>query len=122
MSYAVFLTDLNNATIHWVIWDLPAATRMLPAGLPNTATLTTPVTGMQAHHVPFFGTADSGYRGPCPNGMLHTYQFEVVALDVATLPTLTTTSTPIDVHGQTNMHALAHGDLTGMSSAAAAGQ
>jgi Raf kinase inhibitor-like YbhB/YbcL family protein len=125
LSYAVLLTDLANSVIHWVIWDIPAAPRTLPAALPNGASLTAPagVAGAkQAHHVPFFQAADNGYRGPCPSGALHNYQFEVHALDVATLPTVTTSSTPPDVKTQVTAHSLAHGDLTGMSTATMAGQ
>jgi hypothetical protein len=125
LSFAVLLTDLSNATIHWVIWDVPATTRALPAGLPLTPTLTTPVEvagAKQAHHIPFFGTADNGYRGPCPGGALHNYQFEVHALDVATLPTVTNASTPPDVHTQILAHSLAFGDLVGTSTAAMSGQ
>lgn len=125
MSFAVLLTDLANSTIHWVIWDIPAATRALPAGLPLTPMLTMPAAvagAMQAHHIPFFGTADNGYRGPCPSGALHNYQFEVHALDVATLPGVTSASTPPDVRTQILAHSLGFGDLVGMSTASMAGQ
>jgi Raf kinase inhibitor-like YbhB/YbcL family protein len=122
MSYSVVLTDLTNSTIHWLIWDLPAAPRTLPAALAHDPALTAPAGAKQVHHVPFFGTADNGYRGPCPSGALHTYQFEVHALDVATLPTVTTASTPPDVKAQLTAHSLAHGDLTGTSTASMAGQ
>jgi Raf kinase inhibitor-like YbhB/YbcL family protein len=121
-SYAVVLTDLANMTIHWLIWDIPTATHALPAALPNTATLTNPAGAKQAHHIPFFGMTDNGYRGPCPSGAQHTYQFEVHALDVATLPTVTTTSTPPEVKVQITAHSLAHGDLSGISTASPRGQ
>jgi Raf kinase inhibitor-like YbhB/YbcL family protein len=122
MSYAVLLTDQTIDTIHWVIWDIAGATHALPAALARDAALTTPPGAKQAHYVTFFGTADNGYRGPCPSGNLHDYQFEVHALDVATLPIVTTASTPVDVKAQLLAHSLAHGDLVGTSTASMAGQ
>ena len=63
LSYAVVLTDLANMTIHWLIWDIPAAPpHALMAALPNTATLTNPAGAKQAHHIPFFMNNDNGYR------------------------------------------------------------
>jgi Raf kinase inhibitor-like YbhB/YbcL family protein len=125
LSFAVLLTDLSISTIHWVIWDIKATTHALPADLLLTPALTMPadVAGaMQAHHVPFFGTTDNGYRGPCPSGALHNYQFEVHALDVAMLPGVTAASTPPDVRVQILAHSLGFGDLVGMSTASRAGQ
>ncbi len=122
MSYAVLLTDLANSVIHWVIWDIPAATHALPAALALDPSLPSPAGAKQAHHVPFFGTADNGYRGPCPSGALHNYQFEVHALGVATLSGVTTTSTPPDVKTQVTANSLAHADLTGASTATMVGQ
>src|SRR5499427_3001622 len=78
MSYAVDLTDMTNGAVHWVIWDLPANTTSLPAALPGDATLTTPVMGKQLHRAAFFG-AGFDYRGPCPNGNVHNYRFQVNA-------------------------------------------
>ncbi len=81
MSYGVALVDMSNGYVHWVIWDIPAATTMLPGNLPETQMLTTPVMAQQINRF----TGD-GYFGPCPSGQTHTYVFEVYALDVATLP------------------------------------
>ena len=113
MSYAITLTDMTNGFVHWVIWDMPATTTSLPGNLPKTSrTLTTPVMGQQVNRF----TGD-GYFGPCPSGSLHTYVFEVWALDVATLPNVPTTPMPEDVRTQLMAHVLATGTLSGTSNA-----
>jgi len=116
MSYAVILTDLNNAFVHWAIWDIPAGTRELPANLPVANTLTTPVMATQVHFQ-FAPAGEGGYFGPCPSGNLHTYEFEVHAIDVATLPGVSTTSMTTDVKTAALAHGIAHGDLNGTSAA-----
>jgi Raf kinase inhibitor-like YbhB/YbcL family protein len=113
MSYAIVLTDMSNQLVHWVLWDIPTATMSLPAALPGTATLTSPAGAKQVH---VNGTGN-GYYGPCPMGQTHTYQFRVHAVDVATLPTVTTTSSTTTVRDQVMMHSIAHGDLSGTSNA-----
>lgn len=120
LSYALVVTDLTNAAnIHWVVWDLPPSTRSLPALLPGTPTLTTPVSANQVdlRTSPDAGTPMNGYFGPCPRGNLHSYGFTVHALDVAVLPGVTTTSRSADVKPIVLSHTLAMGTLTGTSSA-----
>ncbi|HVY38057.1 MAG TPA: YbhB/YbcL family Raf kinase inhibitor-like protein, partial [Polyangia bacterium] len=112
MSYAVALVDMSNTFVHWVIWDIPPATTMLPGNLPKTQVLTTPVMAQQVNRF----TGD-GYFGPCPSGSTHTYVFEIYALDVATLPNVTATSTPETVRAQLQAHDLAVGTLSGTSNA-----
>jgi len=116
MSYAVILTDLTNTFVHWAIWDIPATTQMLPAGLPSGATLTTPVSARQVNRFSSYS-----YFGPCPSGTDHTYQFEVHAVDVAMLPvaaTIPTTPAGIaTVRTAILNHTLGHGDLSGVSNA-----
>lgn len=119
MSYAVALTDLSINAVHWVIYDIPAATTSLPGTLPPDTTLTTPVSAKQIHKTEFFG-AGGAYRGPCPSGNLHNYQFEVSAIPTATLAGITATSTVENVKAAVVAAARAHGDLTGMSNASAA--
>jgi Raf kinase inhibitor-like YbhB/YbcL family protein len=119
LSYAVDLTDMTNSAVHWVIYDIPAATTALPAALPGDTTLTTPVSAKQIHRAAFFG-AGGAYRGPCPNGNLHNYRFQVNAIGTATLAGVTGTSTSDDVKGLVQAASLAHGDLNGTSSARAA--
>ena len=61
---------------HWVIFNIPAATRELAEGIPNKDTLQD---GTQQ------GKNDSGtigYSGPCPpRNTLHHYRFNYYALD-----------------------------------------
>ena len=64
MSYAIVLTDMTNMYVHWAIWDIPMATRSLPAALPNPYMLTAPAGAKQAS---FGGNSDHGYQGPCPS-------------------------------------------------------
>jgi Raf kinase inhibitor-like YbhB/YbcL family protein len=116
MSYAVSLTDLSINAVHWVIWDLPMGTTALPAALPGDTTLTTPVMAKQLHKVEFFG-AGGAYRGPCPSGNNHIYQFEVNAIPTAALAGVTATSTVEQVKAAVQAASLAHGDLLGTSNA-----
>lgn len=58
---------------HWMAYDIPAATRALPGGLPDGTTLTTPVPLKQ---VP------QSYLGPCPGGAMDTYELRLYALEV----------------------------------------
>src|SRR6185312_5941238 len=112
MSYGLVLHDMTNDAVHWVIWDIPATTTSLPGNLPTTQKLTTPVMAQQ-HNT--FGS--DGYYGPCPSGSTHTYVFEVYALDVATLPSVTATSQTKTVRTTMMAHALAMGTLSGTSNA-----
>ena len=119
MSYAVVLSDLNNAAAHWVIWDIPSGITSLTAALPGDSPLTTPPVGAkQLHKFQFFG-AGGAYRGPCPgaNGP-HTYTFEVSAVPTATL-TLGASPTTEQIRVVLQAVALGHGDLSGTSSATA---
>src|SRR5262249_23855717 len=111
MSYGIALVDMTNGYIHWTIWDMPTTTMSLPAMLPTTMMLTTPVVAKQVHAF----TGD-GYSGPCPGASVHTYVFEVYALDVATLPNVSSaTVAPSAVRTQMMMHSLATGTLSGMA-------
>lgn len=68
--------DAPGGWVHWVLYNLPAATRELPERVPTTETL--PDGAKQ-------GLSDfkrSGYGGPCPPpGKLHRYFFKLHALD-----------------------------------------
>ncbi len=61
---------------HWLLYDLPAATRSLPPAVPPDETLQSGA--RQGRND--FGTV--GYRGPCPPpGRPHRYVFRLYALD-----------------------------------------
>jgi Raf kinase inhibitor-like YbhB/YbcL family protein len=112
-SYAIVLLDTANMRYHWAIWNIPASVLELPAALPAGATITTPVTAMQA----ITGTATPGYQGPCPSGATHTYVFTLYALDVAMLPASMGSSMAQAVSASLQSHILASGTLSGTSNA-----
>jgi hypothetical protein len=109
LSYAVRLTDKSNMLIHWVIWDIPAATTGLPAGVEQKANPAIPAGSKQAKA---YDNQTFGYLGPCPP-KVHTYEFAVIALDVATLPNVTTASTRAQVNVEILNHDLGTATLTG---------
>jgi Raf kinase inhibitor-like YbhB/YbcL family protein len=117
-SYAVVLTDLTNGYVHWVIWDIPAATTTLPAMLGSGATLNTPpeVNGAKQKNA-FSG---NGYYGPCPGAAppAHRYQFVVHAIDAMTLPSATTSMSTTNLKTLVLAHSIGTGELIGMSNAA----
>jgi Raf kinase inhibitor-like YbhB/YbcL family protein len=121
MSYTVALTDKTNGAVHWIIWDIPSTTTSLAAALPAGSPLTTPANAKQVHRTQFF-QAGTDYRGPCPMGALHTYEFQVNAIGTATLGGVTAgvLADPMNsdmVQGLAQGASLAHGNLTGSSSA-----
>jgi Raf kinase inhibitor-like YbhB/YbcL family protein len=107
MSFAIVLTDKSNMLRHWVLWDIPAATMSLPANLAKTSTLTMPAGAKQV------SIQNPGYAGPCPPTGTHTYEFALYAVDVATLPGVTTNSMPMAVETAILAHDLAKTTLTG---------
>ena len=109
LSYAVVLTDKSNNLLHWVIWDIPGAATGLPAAVENTANPASPAGSKQ---VKSYDNKTFGYLGPCPPNE-HTYEFAVFALDVATLPSVTTASTRAQVKVEILNHDLATTTLTG---------
>ena len=64
-----------------------------------------------------FNASSHGFTGPCPSGSLHTYQFQVYALSVATVPNLTTSSGAATAKTQIAASAIASGTLSGTSNA-----
>jgi len=109
-SYALVLTDMFQGLVHWVLWDIPTATRSLPAMLATTPVLTTPA---GARQMPVMGM---GYTGPCPSGTLHTYQFDLHAVDAAMLPVTAGASTT-QLKALVMSHSLAKASLSAPSSA-----
>lgn len=83
-SFAILLHDpephpqkgLYDVT-HWFIWNIPAAAKELPEGLPTDADLPD-----GAHQLKRGNPPKPGYFGPCaPPGPNHHYTFELYALD-----------------------------------------
>jgi Raf kinase inhibitor-like YbhB/YbcL family protein len=80
VTFVLLMEDVTGATFtHWVLFNLPAATRALPANIPPGGQLTS---GARQ------GTNDAhvvGYYGPCPalpRGKTDDYLFTLYALDV----------------------------------------
>jgi Raf kinase inhibitor-like YbhB/YbcL family protein len=104
------LTDKTfNNYLHWVIWDIAAGTTALPPGMEKTANPAVPAGSKQ---VKSYDGQTFGYLGPCPPNT-HTYEFAVFALDVATLPNLTTAATLAQAKKQILLHDLGSATLTG---------
>jgi Raf kinase inhibitor-like YbhB/YbcL family protein len=110
MGYAVVFTDTSPPPlVHWVIYDIGGTATGLPADVENTYA-PTDVPG--AHQTISYSPGIRGYLGPCP-GTMHTYQFEVFALDVATLPGATMATTRAQAVAIIETHDLASATLTG---------
>ena len=78
-SFALIMDDPDapgRTWVHWVLFNLPAATKSLPENLPKTDELA----DGSRHGVN--GEPKIGYEGPCPPpGPVHHYHFKLYALD-----------------------------------------
>ncbi|MGE5515533.1 MAG: kinase inhibitor [Bacteroidota bacterium] len=111
-SFAVTAYDPDAPTgsgwWHWVVFNVPTATRALPAGAGAGGAL--PAGAVQSRTD--FGTP--GYGGPCPPaGAPHRYVFTVHALDVDSLP-LDPQASAAMVGFMVNAHSLGHASLTAL--------
>jgi phosphatidylethanolamine-binding protein (PEBP) family uncharacterized protein len=80
LSYVVCLHDTSvgaNGATHWCLWNIPGATRQLPANLGREKMPDVPAGSSQDN---LFNT-DEGYVGPGARG--NVYQFRLYALSVA---------------------------------------
>ena len=92
--------------VHWVLYDLPAATRKLPEGVGKDPEL--PDGSRQGRND--FGKI--GYNGPCPpKGPAHRYFFKLYALDSKL--ELKPGSLKADVERVMKNHVLGHTELVG---------
>jgi hypothetical protein len=80
MSFAWTIYDATAQNTHFILYDIPAATTMLPANLPRGAMPTTPAGA--SWKSAFGGTP--GYEGPGGGGV-NNYQIVLWALKVAHL-------------------------------------
>ena len=77
-SFALICDDPDAAAgdwVHWVIYNLPAAARGLPAGVSTDSQLA------DGSRQGLNGWRTIGYRGPCPPSGTHRYIFKLYALD-----------------------------------------
>jgi len=92
---------------HWVIFNIPAASRKLPEAVPATA---------QLNDGTLQGKNDMGklgYGGPCPPpGRAHRYQFTIYALDKSL--DLKSGASKKELLSAMKGHILAQGQLTGL--------
>jgi phosphatidylethanolamine-binding protein (PEBP) family uncharacterized protein len=89
-SYAIVLQDLTNITggkpfVHWAMWNIPATTLMLPAGLEATAMPSVPAGSSQKS---FSGNGYQG-SGKCGN----VYEFVLYALPMTSFTPSANTQT-----------------------------
>jgi Raf kinase inhibitor-like YbhB/YbcL family protein len=107
LSYAIIFRDLSfDGFLHSAIWDIPTGTLSLPEDVSKVH---------EPEEVP--GAKQSkgyngqfGYQGPCPPDV-HTYEFTIYALDVASLPGLDQRSELEDVVAAVEAHDLAAATL-----------
>ena len=91
--------------VHWVVYNIPAASRALPEGVPKTAKLTDE--SMQGSN----SWQRLGYGGPCPPGGTHRYFFKLYALDtMLELPSVASKQRLLEVM---QGHILAQAELMG---------
>jgi Raf kinase inhibitor-like YbhB/YbcL family protein len=96
----------NKTVVHWVIYDLPAATRKLPEAVPKEAKLPDGSFQGQNSH------GKIGYSGPCPpHGVVHHYFFKLYALDKST--GLKPKATKAELEAAIKGHILAKAQLIG---------
>lgn len=80
-SFALIVDDPDapvGTWVHWVLYDVPAGARSVPAAVPKTETLAEPAGAKQGRND--FGRI--GWGGPCPpRGSRHRYFFRLYALD-----------------------------------------
>jgi hypothetical protein len=99
-SYAIVLHDLTNLMggkpfVHWVMWNIPGTTRMLPAGLETTLNPSVPMGSSQRAYT------GNGYQGSGKCG--NVYEFVLYALTTASItPTGTTQTAVADALTATN--------------------
>lgn len=112
-SLAVIMDDPDapaGTWVHWVLYDLPAGTTGLPAGLPKKERLDDGASQGACWGVGSFSRV--GYYGPCPPpGSPHRYFFKLYALDVAL--GLTPRATKSDVLEAMKGHVLAEAEIVG---------
>ena len=108
-SFALIVDDPDapaGTWVHWVLFDLPAATRDLPEGVPRDEQL--PSGARQGRN----DFRRVGYNGPCPpSGPAHRYFFKLYALDARL--NLRPGVTRAEVERALQGHILAHGELVG---------
>jgi Raf kinase inhibitor-like YbhB/YbcL family protein len=81
-SLAVTFVDHSIGAVKWVVWDIPPRSAGLPGNLSKTPHPAELPTSTQRGSLGRTGYSGPGVKGP----PLHSYEFQLYALDVATLP------------------------------------
>ena len=109
-SFALIVDDPDapaGTWVHWVLFNIPAGTRLLPENIPVTGKNVDP-------NSIYVGKNSSGnlrYDGPCPPSGTHRYYFKLYALDTKT--DLQPGATKADLLNAMKGHILAQGELMG---------
>jgi Raf kinase inhibitor-like YbhB/YbcL family protein len=77
-SFALIMDDPDapmGTWVHWVVYNIPAATRELEENTPTTPELSN---GIRQGYT---SARSTGYHGPCPPSGTHRYFFKLYALD-----------------------------------------
>lgn len=109
-SFALIVDDPDapmGTWVHWVLFNIPAASRNLEEDLPITGKNIDP----NAIYVGKNSSGNIGYDGPCPPSGTHRYFFKLYALD--TLISLLPGATKEQVLREMEGHILAQGELMG---------
>lgn len=107
MSFALVLIDDSIDFVHWIAYNIPASTMMLPEGASNNHQL--PPGSMEAR-----AYCNLVYCGPCPSPPAHTYTFRLYAIDQATVPfTATGTIRNAQITAAFGSHMLGRANLSG---------
>jgi Raf kinase inhibitor-like YbhB/YbcL family protein len=111
-SFALICDDpdvpMPQPFVHWVIYNIPATAKGLPANIPIDPSAAMPAAIAGAVQGPS-GFRRPIYRGPAPPpGKVHNYHFTVYALDVADLPAGLTKAQLVDAMAG---HIVAQGEL-----------
>ncbi len=115
LSYAIVFIDTTNGGKHWAIWDIPASVSALPEGL--RLGFNVPDVAGAKQKAMSSGNRSLQYFGPCPGGSRHLYEFTIYALNVATLPGLSQSSSVANVETAAKANDIASAKLAGNSSA-----
>jgi phosphatidylethanolamine-binding protein (PEBP) family uncharacterized protein len=105
MSYALTMRDTVNMAIHWVIWDIPAATTTLAASLPAGAMPAAPAPAGSMQEDRF--NTNAAYFGPGAN--FRAYEFVLWAVKT---PKLNATGTTAAIYQSLPASSIASAKLT----------
>ncbi|MFS8095537.1 PQQ-dependent sugar dehydrogenase [Lentzea alba] len=116
-AYAIVFADrVNNGNkLHWAIWDIPASASSLPENL--GAGFNVPGQGGAKQKAMGSGANSQKFFGPCPGGSTNPYTFTLYALNTATVPGITSSSTMAQIETAIKNASTANTVLRGRSNA-----